>query len=549
MYTKFYGFTDKPFNVTPDPRFLYLSSNHQEALASMIYGIRERKGFVTIIGEVGTGKTTLLHTLFNQLEKEIKTIFIFNTKISLNQLLQNILIELELHPKSYNKSELLYQLNDFLIEKLSFGENVALFIDEAQNLPIQVLEELRMLSNLETDREKLIQIILVGQPELNNKLNSPRLRQLKQRIGINCYLTPLSHEESKNYILHRLTVAGCEDDHIFSQKAIKLICKHSRGIPRIINILCDNALLSAYGKERRRVDTDIVEEVISDYERSKFSIDERDRTTYTVIKERKKIFNKLRLVTISFIFVIIMLFILGTSLYTSKFNSLLPDLTITWSKIERSINNLLEKDNAKEAKEISANPAKKNNFKDTSINFQKNITDYNQPIIKNQSPPKRALPSLEGSFTPIDSPNIEKNKKLVFARRGDMVSSIALKEYGIFNATICDIIKRANPEIKDLDQIDIGQKIIIPKLDIDSIIVEITKGVFSIHLASFISYDNARQYFNQLPVEKYQISISPVEIAGKRPWYRIMMGNFSSRAQAKKFAKTIKFNNLPLSKF
>ena len=200
MYTEFFGFKEKPFNVTPDPRYLYLSPSHQEALATMLYGIQERRGFVSIIGEIGTGKTTLLHTLFNELSNDVKTVFIFNTKINFKQLLQNILIELELTPAGNNKVLLLNQLNDFLIKILSLNENVALIIDEAQNLSSSVLEELRMLSNLETSKEKLLQIVLVGQPELDFKLRSHNLRQLKQRIGINCYLTPLKHMKIRKNI-------------------------------------------------------------------------------------------------------------------------------------------------------------------------------------------------------------------------------------------------------------------------------------------------------------------------------------------------------------
>jgi len=317
MYTKFFGFTDKPFNVTPDPRFLYLSPSHQEALASMIYGIRERRGFVTIIGEVGTGKTTLLHTLFKELDKDTTTIFIFNTKVNFNQLLQNILIELELIPKSSNKSELLHQLNDFLIEKLSLDENVALIIDEAQNLPSTVLEELRMLSNLETPREKLLQILLVGQPELDFKLRSPKLRQLKQRIGINCYLAPLNNEERIKYVQHRLTVAGCNDGHLFSHKALELLCNHSGGIPRIINILCDNALLSAYGKDQKRIDTGIIEDVISDHESSMPPTNEKNKVITTVPEERKKISIKPSL-AIVFLLAIIALLIIVISAYRNN---------------------------------------------------------------------------------------------------------------------------------------------------------------------------------------------------------------------------------------
>jgi general secretion pathway protein A len=179
MYNDYYGFSEEPFNVTPDPRFLYLTPSHREALASMMYGIKERKGFISITGEVGTGKTTLVHTLLMQLDERVKSVFIFHTHISFEELLKTVLTELDIPVVDQGKAGLLHALNENLIRRLSQNENVALIIDEAQNLGKEVLEELRQLSNLETPRSKLLQIILVGQPELEAKLNSPELRQLK----------------------------------------------------------------------------------------------------------------------------------------------------------------------------------------------------------------------------------------------------------------------------------------------------------------------------------------------------------------------------------
>ena len=566
MYTEFFGFTDKPFNVTPDPKYLYLSSSHQEALASMIYGIRERRGFVSIIGEVGTGKTTLLHTLFNKLDKDIATVFIFNTRINFNQLLHNILIELELTPKSNNKSELLHQLNDHLIKKLSLGENVALIIDEAQNLPSTVLEELRMLSNLETAREKLLQILLVGQPELDTKLRSPHLRQLKQRIGINCYLTPLNHEERKNYILHRLNIAASKDDNIFSEKAIELICKHSRGIPRIINILCDNALLSAYGKEMKRIDTDIVEEIISDYERSTIPVNKKD-ASINLNQDKKKSsftsdrkpginlltwFAKSRLAVSSFISAMLIFLILGVLAYNVKpnslkqfINSLFTDFSNSWQKNERSIENAAAKNKPHKLKEPSISTIKNMNAQDLDVNTPQKAIVADKPIVEKLPPSKQIPLSLGNEPTPFDPISMKKNYKTVLAKEGDIVSSLLLKEYGILSDTICDIVKRSNPGITDLDQISIGQKIILPNLDIDNMLVEVGKGVFSVHIASFSSYDDAKQYFKKSAREKLPISISPVKISGSKLWYRVTVGNFSSRAQAIEFAKNNKLDNLP----
>jgi len=264
MYNEFYGFSEVPFNVTPDPEFLFLTPDHREALAAMIYGIRERKGFIAITGEVGTGKTTLIYTLLKQIEERVKAVFIFHTYITFEQLLRSILLELDLPIVEREKTALLRLLNKYLIQRLTRDENLVMIIDEAQNLSKEVMEGLRMLSNLETPKSKLLQIILVGQPELEAKLDSEDLRQLKQRVEIRRRIRPLSHEECPKYIEHRLNLVGSSSRKLFTQDALSLISDHSRGIPRTINILCDNALLIGYGMTQKVIDGKIIHEVLKD---------------------------------------------------------------------------------------------------------------------------------------------------------------------------------------------------------------------------------------------------------------------------------------------
>ncbi|MGD0917413.1 MAG: AAA family ATPase [Thermodesulfobacteriota bacterium] len=264
MYTQFYGFSEKPFNITPDPRFLYQTVDHREALASMIYGIKERKGFIAITGEVGTGKTTLIFTLLKELQGGVKTVFIFHTNITFVQLLVNILSELEIPIPDEKETTLLRGLYDYLIRGLSRNENLTIIIDEAQNLSREVMEGLRMLSNLETATSKLLQIILVGQPELDVKLNAADLRQLRQRIEIKRQLRPLSRKECQEYIDHRLKLVGSSSLQIFTPESISLICDYGKGIPRTINILCDNALLIGYGLSRKKIDASILYEAVRD---------------------------------------------------------------------------------------------------------------------------------------------------------------------------------------------------------------------------------------------------------------------------------------------
>lgn len=266
MYRKFYNIKEKPFNVTSDPNFLFLSRKHKEALSHLIYGIEERKGFLEITGGIGTGKTTLCRALLNRLDSNTKTAFVYNPDLSQLQLLQTIIEDFGLSVDKKSKMHIFKQLNKFLLEQLSLGNNVVLIIDEAQNLKPALLEQIRLLSNLETDKEKLFQIVLVGQPELQDRLDAPGLTQLKQRIAVRYHILPLDRDEVKDYINHRLAVAGSVGDIIFEEKAIDLIYGYSGGVPRLINILCDKALLLGFVLETKVITFDIVMKSIKEME-------------------------------------------------------------------------------------------------------------------------------------------------------------------------------------------------------------------------------------------------------------------------------------------
>lgn len=264
MYKKFYGFSEKPFNTTPDSKFFFPSAKHAEALNSLVYAIEERKGFVVITGEIGAGKTTISRTLLNRLNVDTRVALITNTHLTCKELIVQILEEFEVGYQPGSKQKLLSQLNDYLIKQLAANINMVLIIDEAQNLPDKVLEEVRMLSNLETEKDKLIQIILIGQPQLKAKLEHIKLEQFKQRIAVFYHLHSLSQIEAQEYILHRLKLVGTDVENIFTPDTIKLIYKHSHGIPRIINIICDSALLSGYILEAKTITPEIISEVIKE---------------------------------------------------------------------------------------------------------------------------------------------------------------------------------------------------------------------------------------------------------------------------------------------
>jgi len=267
MYKSFYGLKENPFNVNPDPRFLFLTKQIEEALTGLMYGIQTRKGFITLTGEVGTGKTTLVNRLLDWLHhRKSRTAFLFNSRINSNQLFDFILAEFDIPCDSNSKSQQLMKLNSWLLDRYRTRETVVLIIDEAQNLTYPVMEEIRLLTNLETSTEKLLQIILSGQPELEEKLKLPQLRQLRQRIMLRCKTAALSKEQTQSYIVERLKIAGAPDDAIFSAAAVDAIHIYSLGIPRVINLLCEHSLVNAFVEQQRPIQPKIVEEVAREFQ-------------------------------------------------------------------------------------------------------------------------------------------------------------------------------------------------------------------------------------------------------------------------------------------
>lgn len=289
IYNPYFGFSENPFNISPDPEFLYRSPQHEEALANLIYGVRSRKGFIVLTGEVGTGKTTMLECLRDYLDTmRTEFAFIFNSRLTPDQFFEMMAYDFDLECDRKSKTDVLFALNALLLRQAEKGRTAVLLVDEAHNLEWDVLEEIRLLGNLENRGGKLLQIILAGQPELDRKLDAPNLRQLKQRIVLRCTLNPLEPDEAAAYIATRMVRAGMPGQTVFSPELLEEVYKRSRGIPRVINLICDNLLVTAFAMERKKATLEMLDEVCQDLrlEWPGSNRDRRPRSRYSMDEDR-----------------------------------------------------------------------------------------------------------------------------------------------------------------------------------------------------------------------------------------------------------------------
>ena len=499
MYTEFYGFSEKPFELNPDPKFLYLTRSHREALASMVHGIGNRKGFISLTGEVGTGKTTLIYSLLKHLDEKVKTVLIFHTTISFTDLLKTILRELNLFPLKETRMDLLHQLIQSLVVMGNRGETLVLIIDEAQDLPQKVLEELQMFSDLESNG---IQIVFVGQPELENRLNSESLRQLKRGIEIRRQIRGLSEEESKEYIDHRLRLAGSSGSEIFSPKALSLICAYARGIPRVINTVCDNALWMGYSSSKKNIDVDMIREVIRKIEgpnRKEKIPDSTDvaGTLHSFPFGLRFLLKKTSLV--------IAIFLLCAGIV----------IFLTYRHTEQ-----------KSAKiwNIKSLQSPDTGIEPSSTSASSQMTPSSHPI---------AAMGREHQLIEIAS-----------VRKGQTLSQLAQKYYGIVNVTRLDFLLELNPEITNVHLILVDQKIKIPHITEELLIIPYSDRTYSIHAGTFDTPEPAELYRGEPAIKGKKIEILPRKISRQETWYRVMIGKFENKDEALKTVSLLKRKGL-----
>jgi general secretion pathway protein A len=413
MYAAFYNLKKEAFHITPDPEFLFLSPSHKEALGSIIYGVQQRKGFVSITGEVGVGKTTVIRSYLEQADsRKLKIIYIFNANVLFTGLLKTIYQELGINAGSGDDYELVNGLHEVLIEEYKKGFNVVLIIDEAQNMPVRTLENLRMLSNLETSTAKLIQIVFSGQPEFERMLDMKELRQLRQRIAVKATIMPLTAEESLAYIRHRLAKVSAGNTSIFTDGALKRIAREARGIPRVINILCENAFITALGYRKKQINTQIVREVITDFAGGK-----------------KKPGSRIAFVSIAtavFLLCVLLVYFNRDAMVAMPAKGQPATPVVGNNAVTLRV-----------AGDVAGNPGKqlpqtsKDQVAYGSVKEKRNAMDEDLPVVKT-------------------------------VRKGDTLSVLVEDVYGHSSMGLILRVKNRNTAISDVNRISVGQKIVFP---------------------------------------------------------------------------------------
>ena len=530
MYSVFYCFSEKPFEVTPDPKFLYFTPTHREALNTMINSIKNRTAFVLITGEVGTGKTNLIYALLIRLGEKVKTVFIFNPSITFVELLKNILQELDQQVIGKTKEALLTQLNKYLLDRLDEDETLALIIDEAQHLRKEVMEELGRLEEMIIPWiSNRLQITFVGQPEFEEKLNSPGLRDLNQKTKIKCQIKPLTEEESREYIDHRLKIAGSSSSRVFTPDAISRIVHHAKGVPRVINILCDNAFRIGYGLFRKRVDVDIIHQVIREMEGS---IPQKSIPLDPLSPLKKFHWMPLRHIVYHkriFLVLISLICVIGVILLIRE--SLKQKLTNTWS-----IGSIMKP-------RIDTEVASKGSLSQTT---KQEILEA--PFASSQQDSK-SQELLQPIAPPPPGSSSHKHEegasgKVIVVQKGQTISSLAQKYYHMLNPTLVDLILQYNPEITNADLIQIGQTITIPEITEECLIKKSPNSTFKIYVGTFWIPGSIEPYKNELVLKGKRIEVFPRKVSPTETWYRVVIGDFNNKDDALKVIGVLKEKKL-----
>jgi general secretion pathway protein A len=512
MYNEFFGFTENPFEVAPDPKFMYLTERHQALLASVVASIQGPKSPMLITGEVGTGKTTLIHSLLKKLGEKVKTAFIFHTTIPFKELLKGILHELDLEVNEKGKQAILNRLNGYLAQ-MPEDETAAVIIDEAQDLPERTAGEIGELIAENDLVAKKLQFIFAGQPEFEEKLRSERSRQLNQRITIRHEITALTEQESREYMDHRLGLVGSSCLEAFTPEAVSLIVRHARGIPRIVNILCDNAFLEGYALSRKRIDADIIRGVIKDRE-GFVSHRVIPFLVPSFLKEWRRlpigmtVFNRRSSVVVLVLLFVAALLFFGHGSFFQKSGNTVGPIKILRADIPSSPPLLPASSGPRET-----NP--RANSRDASSGMASMLTSRTAASLPSGSP-------LSG--TPGD-----RIDEAVAVRKGQTVSSIAEEYYGMTNKTLCELILQFNPSITNIHFITVDQIIRLPRISEERLILQSPDQTFKLFAGTFWTPTLANVYHYQPALQGKEVEIIPRDVSPEETWYRVQIGPFDSK--------------------
>lgn len=566
MYTEYFGFREKPFNATPDPRFFYSNPVYEEAYASLVYGIQARKGFVVLTGEVGTGKTTLLRRLMNNLDATIRFVFFYNTTLSFEELLSFTCTELGISGEQAGRLQQIQALNDFLIAQLQQRGTAVLLIDEAQDLSEDVLENLRLLSNLETGSEKLLQIVLVGQPELDAKLNQPQLRQLKQRVTIQCRLDRLKDHEVGLFIDYRLQAVGYKRRHLFTTDAVREVAFSSKGIPRLINVLCDNALLIAYAASQKRVSGEIMREAASDLrlvgkvadpasvgaegEPESRSSQAMWRDADPFVRARWGARRQSRpMQPWVWRFGVLMLCGLLTAWVYAWYadSPLQPFMKGDLQSFQHTLNSWSTAIRSKAADVVKS----RGEPSETSSPASDGKATADTPTAKPDNP--RALAVFGHRNQPSDaSTDAHDNmaarwkgkpeEHTTVIRRGGTVAEIANTVYGSNKLLGLDLIKEFNPQIENLNRVSAGESLWLPPLSEETLVRKQADGSYRVIVGALSRTAEAEQFAQQIRQKRFEVTVTPRKISESMWIYRVEIVQLKDHEAAKRVWNTARAN-------
>jgi len=498
MYNEFYGFSEKPFELIPNPKFLYLTRSHREALASMTHAIKNRNGFISVTGDVGTGKTTLIYSLLNNLGERVRIVLIFHTTLTFNELLKTILSELHVVTSKEDTADLLRQLAQYLLQMKSKDEMLTIIIDEAQSLPPNVMKDFQMLTPLGS---KGMKIVFVGQPDFEDRLNSEDLKPLKQSIEVRRQIRGFSQEESTKYIDHRLRLVGKSSSEIFSPDAISLVCRYSRGIPRVINSLCDNALLIGFRLSQKRIDPDTIRAAIKNLEGPS---PRKTILSPPIIASRFHAFpfGSQFLVKKGLLFVILPLLCLGALFLTYRYLQLKPT-------------------------EMQKIPS----LKDPTIH-----TEPASTAPSSQRPPPSAVAAVSDREYSL--------KKIVAVKKGQTISQLTQEYYGKVNLTLIDLLLEVNPTITNVHLILVDQEIKIPNITEPLLIIPSPDHTYKMHAGTFENSDPAKIYSDERILKEKKIEILPRRVSPRETWHRVIIGKFDNKEEALRMVFLLKERGL-----